>query len=187
MFFFSFFFTHEAPRLSQNRSARNLPRQSLLPSLSPAQCICSSFSGTFSTTPGSKKVSWPPSEHEEEVPRRAPAVEEDSKRRQQKTHSSDRQAQGAPVRQMQDVVCSFFFFFFFLPLKTTSIINGLRTRFPRRPPGVNEWRIDGEFFVCQTEKMLQISVTQRCASLLPTGRGSYRHGPDRGLRLQELG
>lgn len=58
VFFFLFFFHSRGPRLSQNRSAMNLPRQSLLPSLSLAQRICSSFSGASSTTPGSRKVSW---------------------------------------------------------------------------------------------------------------------------------
>lgn len=109
MFFFLFLFFHlRGPRLSQNWSARNLPRQSLLPpSLSPAQRICRSFSGTSSTTPGSRKVSWLLSEHVEE---------ENSKRQQQKTHSCDREAQGAPVQQMQDVFCRHFLF---LRLKKT--------------------------------------------------------------------
>lgn len=189
--FFSVFFSLTRPRGSHKTGLRGIShvKASFLP-FHPLNASAAHLAAHSARRPGRRKCLGLRVSTRKRCPGGPPRwrkTEEYSKRRQQKTHSSDRQAQGAPVRQMQDVVCSFFFFFFFLPLKTTSIINGLRTRFPRRPPGVNEWRIDGEFFVCQTEKMLQISVTQRCASLLPTGRGSYRHGPDRGLRLQELG
>lgn len=144
MFFFRFFFTHEA-RGSRKTGLRGIShvKASFLPFCS-LNASAAHLAAHPARRPGRGKCLGPPSEREEEAPRRAPAVEEDGGIQQKKAAKNTFLRQtGAGSACAADAGCLLQTFSFFLPLKTTSIIheNSVSSASPRGEPVADRWRV----------------------------------------------